>query len=343
MRLRIYHGGIFVTDPCKMYKGIETVDIYVEHLIDTLVVDGGLSNKKDKKVEIELVEVVNIDSEDEARAKDEGIGGGEVGGGLEVAVEGESGEDEDYVANTDEEVDTDDTSVDDSDYDEDWEWTTVFPLEIVNEVRSKAHASCINLEPTLAADFDDKDGDADQLETPPGSEDEEEARRKFPRFRMPEDGSNVRFEVGLIFNTKKLVKEAVKDYAMLHKKNLHLDKNDSNRLVIRCMEGCPFYLRVSKSTQSHYWQVVSFIDDHTCHRIAKNRQAKTEWLAKKFIPILIRKGKGLIAEAIDKWGIKLSKDQAYRAKRRALEKIQGAASDQYLHLIEELCRGVEKE
>jgi hypothetical protein len=44
------------------------------------------------------------------------------------------------------------------------------------------------------------------------------------------------------------------------------------------------------------------------------------------------KPKGLVAEAIDKWGVKLSQDQAYRAKRRAIEMIQGAGREQFSHL-----------
>lgn len=154
---------------------------------------------------------------------------------------------------------------------------------------------------------------------------------------MTEDGSNVKFEVGLIFHTKQSMKDAVKDFAMVHKKNLHFKKNDKKRMVVKCIKGCPFYIRISKSSQSEYWQVVRLDDTHTCHRTAKNRQAKTKWLARKFIPTLRHtpdmKTKGLIAEAIEKWGVKLSKHQAYRAKRSALEMIQGAGSEQYHHFV----------
>lgn len=43
------------------------------------------------------------------------------------------------------------------------------------------------------------------------------------------------------------------------------------------------------------------------------------------------KTQALIAYALDKWGYKLSLDQAYKAKCRALQKIQGA-SKEYKHL-----------
>ncbi|XP_073223518.1 uncharacterized protein [Cicer arietinum] len=97
-------------------------------------------------------------------------------------------------------------------------------------------------------------------------------------------------------------------------------------------------MRISKRTSNEYWQLVSFTEDHTCHRRAKNKQAKIEWLAKKFVPMLRHtpemKPNGLIVEALDKWGVKLSKYQAYRAKVRAIEMIQGAQREQYAHLRE---------
>ncbi|XP_058783420.1 uncharacterized protein LOC131658103 [Vicia villosa] len=95
-------------------------------------------------------------------------------------------------------------------------------------------------------------------------------------------------------------------------------------------------MRFSKRVGNQYWQLVSLTNDHTCRRTAKNRQAKTEWLAKKLIPILRHtpemRPKGLIAESFEKWGVKLSSAQAYMAKTRALELIQGAESEQYSKL-----------
>ncbi|XP_058782950.1 uncharacterized protein LOC131657557 [Vicia villosa] len=41
---------------------------------------------------------------------------------------------------------------------------------------------------------------------------------------------------------------------------------------------------------------------------------------------------GLIAISIERWGVKLSTDQAYRAKRKAMELLQGAGRDQFTHL-----------
>jgi hypothetical protein len=119
-------------------------------------------------------------------------------------------------------------------------------------------------------------------------------------------------------------------------KNIGLKQNDSKRMVVKCVKGCPFHIRFSKRIGNQFWQLVSLVDDHNCNRIPQNKQAKTEWLAKKFMHTLRvtpdMKPKGLVAEAIDKWGVKLSLDQAYRAKRRAIELIEGAGREQFSHL-----------
>jgi hypothetical protein len=158
----------------------------------------------------------------------------------------------------------------------------------------------------------------------------------FPTFRMPNDGEIIKFEEGMKFTLKSIVKGAVKQYVMERKKSLVFKKNDKERMVVRCEKDCPFYIRFSKRSAVDYWQIVNINEEHKCGRTPRNRQATTEWLAKKFIPTLIHtldlKPKGLIAECKARWGVTLSPDQAYRAKRKAIEMIQGASSEQYTHL-----------
>jgi len=66
-----------------------------------------------------------------------------------------------------------------------------------------------------------------------------------------------------------------------------------------------------------------------------NKQAKTAWLTKKFIPLIRHtphiKPSGLVTEAFNRWNVNLIPFQAYRAKKRALELLDGAESEQYAH------------
>lgn len=95
-------------------------------------------------------------------------------------------------------------------------------------------------------------------------------------------------------------------------------------------------MRFNKRIDNHFWQVVALIEDHKCHRTADNKSEKTKSLANKFVSILRHnpsmKPSGLIAEVVERWGGKLSHDQAYRAKRKAMELVQGDGIEQFTHL-----------
>lgn len=83
-------------------------------------------------------------------------------------------------------------------------------------------------------------------------------------------------------------------------------------MVVRCIDECKFYMRIGKRVGNQYWQVVSLNDEHICQRTTQNRQAKIEWLGKKFSHILRytsdMKPTRLVALSFDKWGVKLSSD-----------------------------------
>jgi hypothetical protein len=282
--------------------------------------------------------VIDVDDEYEGDGdyEDEVEGGSDEVEGESDKVDLNDTEDEDYVADN-EEV-SDDYTIDESDFEGNWDWTSVLPEEMVKEVHSNVGTSenVMNLNPKMRVEFEAENDDSDILITPLGSEDDEATVMNFPTFRMPNDGEIIKFEEGMKFTLKSIVKGAVKQYAMERKKSLVLKKNDKERMVVRCEKDCPFYIRFSKRSAVDYWQIVNINEEHKCGRTPRNRQATTEWLAKKFIPTLIHtldlKPKGLIAECKARWGVTLSPDQAYRAKRKAIEMIQGASSEQYTHL-----------
>ncbi|XP_058742490.1 uncharacterized protein LOC131614984 [Vicia villosa] len=130
--------------------------------------------------------------------------------------------------------------------------------------------------------------------------------------------------------------DAVRDHAMETKTNLWFYKNDAIRVIVKCQTKCLYHMLVAKRSASKYWQITSLTKDHECVRSAGNKQAKTKWLAKKFIPLIRHtpqiKSSGLVDEAFQGWKVKLNHFQAYREKNRALELIEGASSEQYAHL-----------
>ena len=158
----------------------------------------------------------------------------------------------------------------------------------------------------------------------------------YPKYKPVDEGEQVTNEIGQIFASKEIFKTAVKDFALQEKKDLKIVKNDKTRVVVKCVEDCPFYMRASRTESRQYFMLVTLENNHKCHRTAENRQAKTKYIARKFMPTLRHSPEikiiSLIEEARLKWGILIGWWKAYRAKVKALEMIQGACSDLYHHL-----------
>nr|XP_027186490.1 uncharacterized protein LOC113784480 [Cicer arietinum] len=266
-------------------KGFNVIDVFVEHCIDNPETEPDQPDSEPLQPDQPEPEAVQLESEavqpeseavqtEEDKSESEPVQTepdqpqSEPVEPESEAVHGEdylSEEDEDYVANSDD----DDDDMGELYDDEDWDWISEIPTEIFvnvgDENSFERHENPRgNPGPSFATDFEENDVNSDDLDTPLGSEVDEENVRKNPKFNQPENSDEV--------------------------------------------------------------------------RRAKNKQDKTEWLAKKFVPMLRHtpemKPNGLIVEALDKWGVKLSKYQAYRAKVRAIEMIQGAQREQYAHLRE---------
>ncbi len=87
----------------------------------------------------------------------------------------------------------------------------MLPQETVNEVCSNVGSieNVMNLDPIMTAEFEVENDDSDILVTPEGSENDEPTRTKFPKFKMPVGDEVVKFELGMEFTSKGIVKEAV--------------------------------------------------------------------------------------------------------------------------------------
>ncbi|KAI5410250.1 hypothetical protein KIW84_055662 [Lathyrus oleraceus] len=77
-------------------------------------------------------------------------------------------------------------------------------------------------------------------------------------------------------------------------------------------------------------------DDDEGMKTADNKSAKTKWIANWLAIILIHsphmKPSSLIAEDIKRYGVKLSHDKAYKAKRKEKKLVQEAGIEKFTHL-----------
>jgi hypothetical protein len=312
-------------------------DFYVEAK-DVEVID----DRYDSDVEVVgVVDKGKQPAESEGNESDPDYSGDEDGEIPDYELEDEKGGSSDDCA-----------SVDDSDYDEDWEWTSVLPNETVNPTPAAQSINQAlvgveaskNSEGTGLEDFEDEDSDV--LESPDSSDEKERSRRKkVNRFKLGTNNEPVVFEEGQIFANAELIKTAVREYALQNKNNVYLKRNEPKRIIVKCMKDCPYHIRFSRVPPQTHYVLSSLNSAHNCFPTSKIRLLTTTLLAKKFVPVLKHTPsmtlKALKEECKTRWNVIKSSFQVYRAKIEALEMIHGASDLQYAHLrnyAEELLR-----
>ncbi|XP_073132219.1 uncharacterized protein [Henckelia pumila] len=112
------------------------------------------------------------------------------------------------------------------------------------------------------------------------------------------------FELGMVFSNKKELREAIHSYAIKNKRSINITKNDKIRVYAKCAgEKCEWKLHSLKLEGEYTYQI---------------RKSDPK-----------RNVKGFRIDVMRDIKCKVSKSQAYRAKARANELVEGQAAEQY--------------
>ncbi|KAK2991638.1 hypothetical protein RJ640_017222 [Escallonia rubra] len=92
------------------------------------------------------------------------------------------------------------------------------------------------------------------------------------------------------------------------------------------------------------WQVKTYFKEHDCPSVYYHRRATSKWLSKTYMD-RIRSNPGLPMLALrdaarEEFTLGISKTQAYKAKRKALDQINGSHREQYKRIWEYCCEGL---
>lgn len=63
----------------------------------------------------------------------------------------------------------------------------------------------------------------------------------------------------MVINNKDVIRNIVKEYAMDGKKNVYFKKNDGKRMVVKCQDGCKFYMRFNKKVGINIGKLIVFL------------------------------------------------------------------------------------
>ncbi|KAL0337541.1 UNVERIFIED_CONTAM: hypothetical protein Scaly_2029200 [Sesamum calycinum] len=166
-----------------------------------------------------------------------------------------------------------------------------------------------------------------------GKDSDKENSKKFRVFSQS-DTYDPKFDLGMMFSSKNEFRVAVQSHAVKTMRNVKITKDDNRRIYARCVEeGCEWRINalVVKSTNS--FQIREYYSKHTCGKAYHVKQCTSSWLGQKFEDAFRidpgRNIKGWRHDVIKKIRVNVSRNQAYRAKWKALARIEGSSTDQY--------------
>nr|XP_027101234.1 uncharacterized protein LOC113720767 [Coffea arabica] len=183
------------------------------------------------------------------------------------------------------------------------------------------------------SDFDDKENE----DIVPDSESEHEIdpmrealRGKMWTYNRKED---IEFKKGQLFTNVDAFRAALKDFVIQKGFPLQRLKNEKSRCTAKCgIDGCKWRIHASPLADSVTYMIKSYTPEHTCVMDSKNREATSDWMAKKLVAVMRDhpdiSRKGIEAEML-KYGVHPSKQQVYRAREKAREEIEGTHAASY--------------
>ena len=139
----------------------------------------------------------------------------------------------------------------------------------------------------------------------------------------------------MLFETKQEFKDAVREYSIRGGFDIKFTKSEDKKVQANC-QGCTWKIYVSTMSNSSTLQVKTYSDKHTCSRVFENHNATAEWLTKKYLDSFrinpSMKCKTLKENVKIDWAVGVSEMKCYRAKKQALEEIEGSQASWYERL-----------
>ncbi|TXG53101.1 hypothetical protein EZV62_022270 [Acer yangbiense] len=144
-------------------------------------------------------------------------------------------------------------------------------------------------------------------------------------FKRMVDGI-ISFHIGQIFNSKEHMREIFKEYAIQEGIELKRVKNDRVRQTYRCTgDGCEWRAHGSCMIDGVTFMLKTLKDQHDCHRVYNNKEAKVKWIAFKFEK-LVKSNHNVDVKVIgdllrENYKVSIEIQRLYKAKHRALNEL----------------------
>ncbi|RYR18127.1 hypothetical protein Ahy_B03g062755 [Arachis hypogaea] len=145
-------------------------------------------------------------------------------------------------------------------------------------------------------------------------------KRRYPKYNEVEMSKEYVFKVGLEFKSLGQFKDAIREHALLNRRDIMYIKNDKVRCRVGCRgkkEKCKWMAFTSKVGGSNCFRLKTLNGKHTCGRDYSSRLASSSWVSQKIGEEM--KIATVIQTIQDKYMANISVTKAYWARRKARE------------------------
>ncbi|KAL4387721.1 hypothetical protein GQ457_09G011300 [Hibiscus cannabinus] len=198
------------------------------------------------------------------------------------------------------------------------------------------------------SDDGDSDDDVQSLHSLSSENSGNRKINRFPEFNTELDMKTPVLKNKLLFASKEILKEAMRQYGRVKRFNMSFKKNDKKRLQAVCSKGnCSWVLWASrlhpKDCDDDTWQIKTLFDEHSCQRgIPNQKLMSSKWIAKtflhKFQTDLNYAPKSLQQDVKEATGGYVCKTKCTRARKLAIEKMIIDARDKPILTMMEIIR-----
>ncbi|TXG60592.1 hypothetical protein EZV62_015165 [Acer yangbiense] len=136
-------------------------------------------------------------------------------------------------------------------------------------------------------------------------------------------GGEIKFHVGQTFDNAVQMREIFREYAIQQGVVLHRVKNDNVRQTYKCLgDGCRWRAHGSHMIDRMTFMIKTLVDEHECHRVYNNKEAKVKWIASKF-ENLVKANPSIDIKVLgdllrENYRVSVDVQRLYNAKKKAL-------------------------
>ncbi|KAK1570739.1 hypothetical protein Q3G72_006431 [Acer saccharum] len=136
-------------------------------------------------------------------------------------------------------------------------------------------------------------------------------------------GGEIKFHVGQTFDNAVQMREIFREYAIQQGVVLHRVKNDNVRQTYKCLgDGCRWRAHGSRMIDNMTFMIKTLVDEHECHRVYNNNEAKVKWIASKF-ENLVKTNPSIDIKVLgdllrENYRVSVDVQRLYNAKKKAL-------------------------